>query len=346
MTLLVVSATSPVEARGGERSLAILLAAAPDAFALRIGPGCDREIAVAPRSWRSFAFVKWVLTSSKVIRSVVRDVRPVAVHCNDLASFVAASVALAPHGIRPSLHVRGWPPSRVLWRLALGRARRVVCVSSDVAARVAQISPRSSAAVVPNPITNPNRWHRGETSDVVLVAGAITHTKGQLALVEQAGRALASRTLQVVFAGDDSDAVLAEKIQRAADARDLRVTFTGYRTDILDVMCDARLVVSASTEEGLPRVLMEACAMAVPVLAIDAPGVREVLGVLESFSLLDSLDGRCLGERLDGLADPVWRSSRRRRALELLEDWTPNECWRRFAEVLGLDLMQQASPDA
>jgi glycosyltransferase involved in cell wall biosynthesis len=65
-------------------------------------------------------------------------------------------------------------------------------------------------------------------------------------------------------------------------ARDLgmadRVHFTGRRDDIPDLMAAMDAVVSPSVGfESLPTVLIEACALGVPVLGTDVGGVREII---------------------------------------------------------------------
>jgi len=55
------------------------------------------------------------------------------------------------------------------------------------------------------------------------------------------------------------------------------VTFLGYRNDVRDLMAVANGFVLASRWEGLPNVVMEACAAGLPVVATDVGGVREIL---------------------------------------------------------------------
>jgi glycosyltransferase involved in cell wall biosynthesis len=57
-----------------------------------------------------------------------------------------------------------------------------------------------------------------------------------------------------------------------------RVHFTGRRDDIPNLMAGMDAVVSASVGfESLPTVLIEACALGVPVLGTDVGGAREII---------------------------------------------------------------------
>jgi glycosyltransferase involved in cell wall biosynthesis len=55
------------------------------------------------------------------------------------------------------------------------------------------------------------------------------------------------------------------------------VEYLGTSTDVRSVIADADCVVLPSYREGVPRTLMEAAAMAKPLIATDVPGCREVV---------------------------------------------------------------------
>lgn len=71
-----------------------------------------------------------------------------------------------------------------------------------------------------------------------------------------------------------------DDLRRLADSLGLgeRVRFTGARSDVPDLMRRMHVVVSASVEaESLPTVILEACALGVPVLATDVGGTSEIV---------------------------------------------------------------------
>ena len=56
------------------------------------------------------------------------------------------------------------------------------------------------------------------------------------------------------------------------------ITWPGQRQDITAVLAESDIFVLPSTyREGIPRVLLEAAAMGLPIITTDAPGCREVV---------------------------------------------------------------------
>lgn len=82
--------------------------------------------------------------------------------------------------------------------------------------------------------------------------------------------------VELVFLGD-GDARAALEIQanklHCADV----IQFLGFRDDRLALLKTFDLFVMTSTLEGIPRCLMEACAMGIPVAAFDIPGIDQLI---------------------------------------------------------------------
>jgi glycosyltransferase involved in cell wall biosynthesis len=55
------------------------------------------------------------------------------------------------------------------------------------------------------------------------------------------------------------------------------IEFLGFRKDRLELLQSFDLFVMTSTLEGIPRCLMEACAMEIPVAAYDIPGIDQLI---------------------------------------------------------------------
>ncbi len=79
------------------------------------------------------------------------------------------------------------------------------------------------------------------------------------------------------------------------------VEFIGAVDDVRPYLASADLVVLPSYREGIPRVAMEASAMAVPVVAYDIRGVREAINPQLGL-LVRRGDRAALGDLVESLA--------------------------------------------
>ena len=131
-------------------------------------------------------------------------------------------------------------------------------------------------AAAPGQVSNlPYRGREGDL--VVLLPARYVPEKGHcffFAAAEQVMEAMPQ--VQVVLAGDGP---LAQGISElaAASAFPHRIHLLGFRSDVLELMRAADVVVSASLSEGLPRAVVEALLLERPVVGTDAGGTREVL---------------------------------------------------------------------
>ena len=87
--------------------------------------------------------------------------------------------------------------------------------------------------------------------------------------------------IQLVFLGDGEDR---PKLESYADTLDSEhaISFLGFRNDRLEQLRDFDMFVMTSTLEGIPRCLMEACAMEIPVSAYDIAGIDQLITHKES----------------------------------------------------------------
>jgi glycosyltransferase involved in cell wall biosynthesis len=60
-----------------------------------------------------------------------------------------------------------------------------------------------------------------------------------------------------------------------------KVIFTGYREDVGKLMAIMNIFVLTSLREGLPRVLVQAAAVGIPLIAFNVDGVSEM--IIKSF---------------------------------------------------------------
>jgi glycosyltransferase involved in cell wall biosynthesis len=94
----------------------------------------------------------------------------------------------------------------------------------------------------------------------------------------------------------------AEEAVLRALVRSLRieedVAFLGWRDDVLTIIASADLVIHPSLHEALPSAVIEAVALARPIVASDVSGVRDVLGDSEFGLVVPPGDTRALVEGL------------------------------------------------
>lgn len=115
-----------------------------------------------------------------------------------------------------------------------------------------------------------------ENDVVVGMVGRLVVEKGYAQLVE-AAEALGSTVRIIAIGGrepDKPDALDASLMARGVDAG---IRFLGHRDNVRDLYAAMDIVVLASFREGLPRALMEAAAMAKPLVASDVRGCRQVV---------------------------------------------------------------------
>ncbi len=85
-----------------------------------------------------------------------------------------------------------------------------------------------------------------------------------------------------------------------------KIEFSGFRTDRLKILQSFDIFVMTSTLEGIPRCLMEAFAMGVPVAAFDIPGIDQLITHEETGLMAKPGDVQTLCDHWDRiLFDPV-----------------------------------------
>ena len=87
-----------------------------------------------------------------------------------------------------------------------------------------------------------------------------------------------------------------------------QVFLLGYRTDVNQLMSIADIVISTSTQEGLPVNLLEAMGTGLPIIATDCRGNRDLIHHGENGYLVGLNDS----ERLAAYVDNLYYSSKMR----------------------------------
>ena len=151
----------------------------------------------------------------------------------------------------------------------------------------------------------------------VVFASRMLYTKGIREFVE-AARALRARGVRARFIlvgePDPDNLGSVPNAQLAAWADEGVVVHVGRRDDMPAVFADADIACLPSYSEGMPKVLIEAAACAVPLVATDIPGCRDIARDGENGLLVPVKDSAALAAALERLiADPGLRSRLGRR---------------------------------
>ena len=235
------------------------------------------------------------------LKRLMRAVRPDIVHTHSSKAGVLGRVASmstkigkrvhTPHTFAFLFSAMFSGPKRMLYRRVesfLGaRTDRLVAVSESEAAtiRAAKVVPSEIVRVVPNGI-DCQPWMSGagcERSELgvpdgvplAIVAGLLNSAKGQ----DLAIRALAEAGLQdmhLLLAGHGEwrghlEALVSEL------SLGQRVHFLGWRNDLPALFGAADLALVPSRWEGMPYVVLEAGASALPVVGTRVDGVRDLI---------------------------------------------------------------------
>jgi glycosyltransferase involved in cell wall biosynthesis len=197
-------------------------------------------------------------------------------------------------------------------RRFLRRMNAVVCVSAGQAAKVARTGVRSDRLLVVHDSVDPSRF-RGDRAAAretlqrmfsspreVIIAGVGRHSpeKGFDQLVEAARLVVAeSPSTGLVLIGDGPDRAKLEAQVRGAGLLP-NVAFAGFRSDIDALLPGADILAQGSYTEGLPNVVLEACAAALPVVATNVGGTSEIIDDGANGYLVPSGDPPALAARL------------------------------------------------
>jgi glycosyltransferase involved in cell wall biosynthesis/ribosomal protein S18 acetylase RimI-like enzyme len=188
---------------------------------------------------------------------------------------------------------------------------------------------------------------------VVGMVGRLVAEKGYPELFEAAAHLGEGYTVLCVGPDDrDKADALPQAVLGEAEGRGVR--FLGMRTDVDALYAAMDIFVLPSHREGFPRSAMEAAAMALPVIATDIRGCREVVTDGVNGLLVPVLDPRRLGAAILQLGEDAELRARmgeagRRRALEEFDERrvvaTVMDTYRQVAARKGLPLFAPSFDD-
>jgi len=134
---------------------------------------------------------------------------------------------------------------------------------------------------IPEKVEPYNFAARFPEKKIIYSAGRLSGQKGFCYLIEAAAILKKERNdLHFAISGDGK---LEDELNNQIRQKGLEdtVTLLGFSADIYPMLKGCDLFVLASLFEGMPNVVMEAMAMAKPVIATDVNGARELMGATE-----------------------------------------------------------------
>jgi glycosyltransferase involved in cell wall biosynthesis len=262
-------------------------------------------------STRSVArFVRSFPSAVQVARNTLREWRPDLVHLNTSVLLAWGAAARREHlpvvwmvreVLGPSPWLRHWHA-----RFILKHAERVVAISNAVAdcfpCPVERVYNAVDLAEFGLDLVDQRHAIRSELglphdASVVMLVGAVQQPKGHWLMLDALAQLPPRAHLVLVTGGvapsyarsskgrikrvlgmplDNLDAFLRDATQRGVSGR---IHVTGFRRDVARVLAAADVVVFPSLEpEGFGRPIIEAMALARPVVATDVGPSRELLG--------------------------------------------------------------------
>jgi len=243
---------------------------------------------LARRPWGPPLAASLVGSLATALRAQVRAGRPDVVHVHwwmpgmvaarlaGAGSRLGVPVVVTVHGTDVAL-LESRPRLAGVARWALAGADRVEAVSSDLAARLERTTGRTVDAVSPMPLglQATTAAAPGAGPFTVLGVGRLVPEKGFADLVDAVARL--SVPARLVLVGDGPQrGLLAERAARHGVALELAGTVAPAL--LATRYAAASVVAVPSHREGFGLVAAEASVAAVPVVATDSGGMRDVLG--------------------------------------------------------------------
>ena len=218
-------------------------------------------------------------------------------------------------------------PGKRLYNGVMARGDRVIAISRYVAALLAERHGTDPARirVIPRGV-DPTRfdpdvprgvqlaqfaaaWRLPDGAPVVMLPARLTRWKGGLVVIEALARLARQDAVAVLVGADQGRHGFARELERRARGLGVadRLRFAGHCADMPAAFMLADAVVSASTEpEGFGRAVIEAQAMARPVIATSHGGAAETVEDGATGLLVPPGDPAALAAALDAvLAMPL-----------------------------------------
>ncbi len=291
------------------------------------------------RIWRKIRLLVPYMAYARRIRRIMREEGVDIVHCNSIRSLLTVGLVARTAGVPLIWHHRLNLDLGCWNRVGLWLADRVIVVSDSLREHFpgVPVDPRKFVTVYNGvnladfeAIGDPHgiREEFGVEPDwqVVGMTGAVTPRKGQLYLLQAFKTLLQARPrTKLVMVGEAQGAE--EEAYRgrlrayvSSEGLTRHVMFAGWRSDVARVLRGLDLFVLPSLNEGLPRSILEAMALGLPVVATKVGGNAELVVDGQTGLLVPAEDPDALAAAMARiLQDPDLASSMGRRGRQRVE---------------------------
>jgi glycosyltransferase involved in cell wall biosynthesis len=291
---------------GGQLSLLELLETFDSRYLSGIACGDSHgEFVEILRSTRAEVFPTYVPNLKQVLcipalargvgslQKAIRDFRPDIIHSNAGRAHVLSAIAGRLLGVPVIWTMRAHDLPHPIYRLLVGAVERVVFVSQHIASAYQRLPHDPKVCVILNGILPPSIHPDSERvrirkeyaipgdAPVAASVGRLEPFKGQEQFL-RAARIIKAMLPDARFliVGDGGSEPYRRRLQALASQGSLQgsVTFTGFRRDPVSCMCASDVLIHTSTRpESFGRVIVEAMAVCVPVIASPYGGPSEII---------------------------------------------------------------------
>ena len=204
-----------------------------------------------------------------------------------------------------------------LFRLVYRPFRMVAGVSEASVQSLTGLAEPSKLAVIQNGIDLHSidaqkvacQSEAGHDAFVVCCVGRLLPQKGQQLIIEAfALLCLAWPRSELLIVGDGPDLARLKQLATAEGVAS-KIRFLGNRTDVICLLENSDAFVHASESEGLSNAVLEAMAMDLPSVVVDAPGVAECHVHTETGYIVNRLAADISGKLLDLARDADLRTA-------------------------------------
>jgi glycosyltransferase involved in cell wall biosynthesis len=236
------------------------------------------------------------------------------IHTNSIKATLMVGIPAALLRIPVVWHVRHATNHGVIDRVAALFSRKIVTVSTFVANELSLFVRRQSHKIkrIYNGIDAPDKVMRqtrtdmrrefsmSDNSHLVGIVGRLLDWKGHVTLLEAAPLVLKKSPATVfLIVGEipfPSYSGYKEHLLALCDKLEIadRVIFTGFREDVSSIISSLDVLVNASENEPLSRVVLEALSLGIPVVATRSGGSPEIIRNRETGMLVTVNDPQAL----------------------------------------------------